>query len=221
VIGAFRRKGTGGGWRDPDDQIWTPVTTALRRVFGKYWLDYMSIQAVSEEKLHDAQDQVEALIRRRHRIAAGDPLDIRIQNQADLLETAQQQTGIFTLLLGCVAGVSLFVGGIGIMNIMLVTVTERTREIGIRKAIAAKRQDIRNQFLIEAVTMSLVGGMLGIGLGLATASVGGSQTGWNMIVTPQSVLLSFGFSAIVGVLFGVYSATKAAQLHPIDALRYD
>jgi ABC-type antimicrobial peptide transport system permease subunit len=221
VIGTFRAKGTNGGWRNPDDQIWAPVTTALRRVFGKDYLDDMSIQAVSEEKMHDAQDQVEALLTKRHKIPAGQPVDVIIRNQADLLDTAQQQTGIFTMLLASVAGVSLFVGGIGIMNIMLVTVTERTREIGIRKAIGAKGGDIRNQFLIEAVTMCLVGGLLGIGLGLAVTRFAGSQTGWNMVVTPQSILLSFGFSAIVGMLFGVYPATKASRLHPIDALRYE
>jgi putative ABC transport system permease protein len=160
-------------------------------------------------------------MRKRHKIQPADPTDVRIFNQADLLQTAQQQTGIFTILLAGVAGVSLFVGGIGIMNIMLVTVTERTREIGIRKAIGAKRGDIRNQFLIEAVTMSLVGGMLGIALGLAVTTIGAARTGWNMVVTPQSIALSFGFSAIVGVLFGVYPAGKASRLNPIDALRYE
>jgi putative ABC transport system permease protein len=220
VIGVFKAKG-GQGFRNPDDQIWGPVTTVMRRVFGKDYLSGMSIQAVNEDKMHDAQDQIEALIRKRHKVAEGEPVDVIIFNQTDLLQTAQQQTGIFTLLLASIAGVSLFVGGIGIMNIMLVTVTERTREIGIRKAIGAKRIDIRNQFLIEAVTMSLVGGLLGIGFGLLVSWVAGSRTGWNMVVTPQSVLLSFGFAAMIGVLFGVYPASKAARLNPIDALRYE
>jgi putative ABC transport system permease protein len=201
--------------------MWAPVTTVMRRVFGKDYLTGMSIQAVSEDKMHDAQDQIEALIRKRHKIADGDPVDIIIFNQTDLLQTAQQQTGIFTMLLASIAGVSLFVGGIGIMNIMLVTVTERTREIGIRKAIGARRRDILSQFLIEAITMSLVGGIMGILFGLFVAWAAGSRTGWNMVVTPQSVLLSFGFAAIIGVLFGVYPARKAALLHPIDALRYE
>ena len=221
VIGAFKPQGSNSGWRNPDDQIWVPVTTAMRRVFGKDYINGMSIQAVSEDKMQEAQDQIEAPITKRHKTPAGEPVDVIIRNQADLLNTAQQQTGIFTMLLASVAGVSLFVGGIGIMNIMLVTVTERTREIGIRKAIGAKRNDIRNQFLIEAVTMSLVGGLLGIALGLAVTTFGAARTGWNMVVTPQSIMLSFGFSAIVGVLFGVYPASKASRLHPIDALRYE
>jgi putative ABC transport system permease protein len=220
VIGIFRSKG-GSGWRNPDDAIYAPVTTVMRRVFGKDYISGMSIQVASEDKMNDVQDEVDALMRKRHKIQPSDPSDVRIFNQADLLQTAQQQTGIFTMLLAGVAGVSLFVGGIGIMNIMLVTVTERTREIGIRKAIGAKRSDIRNQFLIEAVTMSLVGGLLGIALGLAVTVFGASSTGWNMVVTPQSILLSFGFSAIVGILFGVYPAGKASRLNPIDALRYE
>jgi putative ABC transport system permease protein len=220
VIGAFRAKG-GNGWRNPDDQIWAPVTTVMRRVFGKDYLTGMSIQATSEDKMLQAQDQVEALIRKRHKIAEGEPVDVVIRNQADLIETAQQQTNIFTMLLASVAAVSLFVGGIGIMNIMLVTVTERTREIGIRKAIGAKRGDIRNQFLIEAVTMSVVGGLLGIAFGLAASAIVASRTGWNTVVTLQSIALSFGFSAVVGVLFGVYPAGKASSLNPIDALRYE
>jgi putative ABC transport system permease protein len=169
----------------------------------------------------EAQRQVEELMRRRHQIPAGEELDVRIRNQADLLETAQQQTGIFTMLLASVAGVSLFVGGIGIMNIMLVTVTERTREIGIRKAIGAKGRDILTQFLIEAVTMSLVGGLLGIAFGLIASGVVGSRTGWNTVVTMPSVLLSFGFAALIGILFGVYPANKASRLNPIQALRYE
>jgi putative ABC transport system permease protein len=220
VLGIFKAKG-GQGFRNPDDQIWAPVTTVMRRVFGKDYLTGMSIQAVSEDKMHDAQDQIEALIRKRHKIADGEPVDIIIFNQTDLLQTAQQQTGIFTMLLASIAGVSLFVGGIGIMNIMLVTVTERTREIGIRKAIGAKRRDILSQFLIEAITMSLVGGIMGILFGLFVAWFAGSRTGWNMVVTPQSVLLSFGFAAAIGVLFGVYPARKASKLNPIDALRYE
>jgi putative ABC transport system permease protein len=220
VIGSFKAKG-GTGWRNPDDQIWAPVTTSMRRVFGKDYLSGMSIQAVSEDKMVEAQNQIETLMQKRHKIADGEPLDVVIRNQADLVETAQQQTSIFTMLLASIAGVSLFVGGIGIMNIMLVTVTERTREIGIRKAIGAKSRDIRNQFLIEAITMSILGGLLGVALGLIASYVVASRTGWNTLVTPASIMLSFGFSAVVGVLFGVYPASKASRLHPIDALRYE
>jgi putative ABC transport system permease protein len=220
VIGSFRSKG-GSGFRNPDDQIWVPVTTAMRRVFGRDYLNSISVQAVSESRMAEAQRQVEDLMRRRHQIPAAAELDVRIRNQADLLETAQQQTGIFTMLLASVAGVSLFVGGIGIMNIMLVTVTERTREVGIRKAIGAKGRDILTQFLIEAVTMSLIGGMLGIAFGLVASRVVGSHTGWNTVVTMSSVLLSFGFAALIGILFGVYPANKASRLNPIQALRYE
>jgi ABC-type antimicrobial peptide transport system permease subunit len=220
VIGTFRAKGS-TGWRSPDDQIWVPVTTALRRILGRDFLSRMSVQAVSEDQMVAAQAQVEDLMRKRHKIPDGEELDVQMRSQAELVETAAQQTGIFTMLLASVAGVSLFVGGIGIMNIMLVTVTERTREIGIRKAIGAKSGDIRNQFLIEAITMSLIGGLLGIGFGLAASTLVASRTGWNTVVTPQSVVLSFTFAALVGVLFGVYPATKASRLNPIDALRYE
>jgi ABC-type antimicrobial peptide transport system permease subunit len=220
VIGTFRAKGS-TGWRSPDDQIWVPVTTALRRILGRDFLSRMSVQAVSEDQMVAAQAQVEDLMRKRHKIPDGEELDVQVRSQAELVETAAQQTGIFTMLLASVAGVSLFVGGIGIMNIMLVTVTERTREIGIRKAIGAKSGDIRNQFLIEAITMSLIGGLLGIGFGLAASTLVASRTGWNTVVTPQSVVLSFTFAALVGVLFGVYPATKASRLNPIDALRYE
>jgi putative ABC transport system permease protein len=220
VIGTFRPKG-GTGWRNPDDQIWAPVTTVMRRLYGHDHLTGMSIQATSEESMLAAQEQIEAVMRKRHKTPPDEPVDVVIRNQADLVETAQQQTGIFTMLLASIAGVSLFVGGIGIMNIMLVTVTERTREIGIRKAIGAKSRDIRNQFLIEAITMSIVGGLLGVGTGLLVSALVSSNTGWNTVVTPMSIILSFGFSGIVGILFGVYPASKAARLNPIEALRYE
>jgi putative ABC transport system permease protein len=220
VVGVFQSKG-GSGWRNPDDAIYAPVTTVVRRVFGKDYLSGMGIKVASEGQMNDVQDAIDALMRKRHKIQPGEPTDVMIFNQADLLATAQAQTKVFTLLLAGVAGVSLFVGGIGIMNIMLVTVTERTREIGIRKAIGAKRGDIRNQFLIEAITMSLVGGLLGIALGLLATSILGSYFGWSMAVTPESIALSFFFASVVGILFGVYPAGKASRLNPIDALRYE
>jgi ABC-type antimicrobial peptide transport system permease subunit len=220
VNGAFRPKGNSVRG-DPDDQVWVPITTAMRRVLGRDYINRISIQAVSEARMDEAQRQVEDVMRKQHRIPQGEEVDVRIRSQADLLETAQQQTGIFTLLLASIAGVSLFVGGIGIMNIMLVTVTERTREIGIRKAIGAKTSDVRNQFLIEAITMSVVGGLLGVAFGLIASTVVASHTGWNTVVTTESIALSFGFSALVGVLFGVYPATKASRLNPIQALRHE
>jgi ABC-type antimicrobial peptide transport system permease subunit len=168
-----------------------------------------------------AQREIEELLRRRHRIRQDQPSDFRVRNQADLIETAEQTNRTITLLLAVIGGISLLVGGIGIMNIMLVSVTERTREIGIRKALGAKRRDILTQFLMEAITLSLLGGLLGVGAGLAAPALVSLGTGWPTLMSPAPVLLSFSFAAAVGVFFGLYPAVRAARLNPIQALRYE
>jgi putative ABC transport system permease protein len=220
VVGVFRAKGGGGG-RSPDDQVYVPITTAMRRLFGVDHISSMGVQAVSEDRMGTALNEVEALLRRRHGIAGSDPSDFRIFNQADLIETAEQTNRTITLLLAIIGGISLFVGGIGIMNIMLVSVTERTREIGIRKALGARRKDILSQFLIEAITISLVGGLIGAALGIAAPALLSRWTGWPTVVSPGPVLLSFSFAAAVGIFFGLYPALKAASLNPIQALRHE
>jgi putative ABC transport system permease protein len=166
-------------------------------------------------------NETEAILRKQHGIRGSDPNDFRVFNQADLIETAEQTNRTITLLLAVIGGISLFVGGIGIMNIMLVSVTERTREIGIRKALGAKRKDVLNQFLIEAITISLVGGLIGAALGVAAPAALSLWTGWPTVVTPGPVLLSFFFAAAVGIFFGLYPALKAASLNPIQALRHE
>lgn len=225
VIGVVAPRGD-SGWRSPDDQVTIPVTTAMVRVFGVDYLDTMSVQAKSPDQMTEAQDELVAALSRAHKLRPTDPPDVRVFNQADLTESATQQTNFLTMLLAGIALVSLIVGGIGIMNIMLVSVTERTREIGIRKAIGARRRDILYQFLIESTTLSLVGGLIGVALGIGVAvwmavpsDRGG--LGFPTLVSLPPIVVSFVFSAVVGVVFGVYPAVKASTLNPIEALRYE
>ena len=220
VVGLTAPKGT-GGFGDPDDQIMIPVTTAMRRMFGTQYLRSVSVQAKSMTLLAQAQIEVETLLRKRHRIKEGDDDDFIVRNQAEVMEMAAETSRVFTLLLAGIASVSLLVGGIGIMNIMLVSVTERTREIGIRKALGATRRDILLQFLIESLVLSLLGGAIGIIFGVAGSAIIGKITGWGVSVSIQSMLLSFSFAAIVGIFFGLYPARQASGLNPIDALRYE
>jgi len=219
-IGVLAPKGA-SGWSNPDDQVWVPLTTAQRRVFGVDYLGGMSVQATDESVMTRLQTDIEDLIKKRHRIQANEEADVRIFNQADLAETAGEQNRILTILLTGVALVSLLVGGIGIMNIMLVSVTERTREIGIRKAIGAKGRDILMQFLIESVTLSLVGGLIGAALGIGSAVMISTLAKWPTVLSPPAIVLSFAFAAIVGIFFGIYPASKASRLNPIEALRYE
>jgi putative ABC transport system permease protein len=220
VIGLMKTKGT-GGFMDPDDQIFIPVTTAMRRLFGVQYIRGISVQAKSMEELPVASNEVETLLRKRHRLTDNQESDFRIMNQAEVMEMAEQTSQVFTMLLAGIASVSLLVGGIGIMNIMLVSVTERTREIGLRKALGARGHDILTQFLIESMVLSVLGGLIGILFGVVGSTIVGNVAGWNVSVTPQSVILSFSFSAVVGVFFGLYPASQASKLNPIDALRYE
>jgi putative ABC transport system permease protein len=228
VIGVMQEKG-GGAFGSEDDLIYIPLTTMQERLMPDYrnsrgepLLSVIYTQVVSEDRMDEARQQIEATLRERHNIQFRGDDDFTVINQADLVAIFGQITGVITLFLGAIAAISLLVGGIGIMNIMLVSVTERTREIGIRKAVGARRQDILLQFLIEAMVLSLIGGLIGIGLGWAGAQlISNLQDNLTAVVTAESVLLATGFSLAVGLFFGIYPATRAAGLNPIDALRYE
>lgn len=220
IIGVMKAKGS-SGFSDQDDQIFLPITTAMRRVFGVDFLRSISCQARTMNQMEEASAQIEALLRKRHKIGAASQSDFMVRNQVEFMETADQTSGTFTMLLAGIAAVSLLVGGIGIMNIMLVSVTERTREIGIRKAVGARSRDILLQFLIEAVVLSLLGGFIGILFGVGAAELLAKTAGWSVSISIPIIFLAFGFAAGVGVFFGIYPARKASALRPIDALRYE
>ncbi len=228
VIGVMEEKG-GGAFGSEDDLVYIPLTTMQERLMpdfrnsrGEPLLSVIYTQVVAEERMDEARQQIEDVLRQRHNIQFRGDDDFTVINQADLVAIFGQITGVITLFLGAIAAISLLVGGIGIMNIMLVSVTERTREIGIRKAVGARRRDILLQFLIEAMVLSLIGGIVGIALGWAGAVLISSlQDDLTAVVTAQSVLLATGFSLAVGLFFGIYPATRAAGLNPIDALRYE
>ena len=221
VIGVLKSKGQAMPWGNPDDQVLVPITTGRFRLFGSDRLRSISVLAESEEKIPEAMADIQRVIRREHRLAQGRPDDFQIRSQADFLNTLGETTQVFTYLLSGIAAVSLLVGGIGIMNIMLVSVTERTREIGIRKALGATRANILLQFLIEAVVLCLLGGLIGALVGSGGATAMSKFFNWNTIISPAAILASFVFSAVVGVLFGVWPARRAASLDPIVALRYE
>ncbi|KPL02840.1 MAG: hypothetical protein AMJ90_04635 [candidate division Zixibacteria bacterium SM23_73_2] len=220
VIGVMSEKG-GSGWRDEDDIIFVPLKTAQKRLFGVDYVSIINVEAKGEAVMDKASAELSSLLRERHKIREGKEDDFNIMSQAEILSTMQETSNTFTMLLASVAVVSLIVGGIGIMNIMFVSVTERTREIGIRKAIGAQRRDILSQFLIEAVIVSLTGGAIGILMGIMASELVSRYAGWSTIITPTSVLLSFSFAFAVGLFFGFYPARKGALLNPIDALRYE
>lgn len=220
VVGLLKEKG-GQGFRNPDDMVYVPVTTAMRRLFGMENVGNITMQARAASLMIKAQEEADAVLRRRHKIPAGGTADFIIFSQADLVETQNEQQNTFSALITYLAVVSLLVGGIGIMNIMLVSVTERTREIGIRKAIGAKRRNILTQFLLEAMALSLVGGLIGVVFGVVGSNLVAEANNWKVIVSTPTIVLAYGFSALVGVFFGFYPALKASNLNPIEALRYE
>jgi putative ABC transport system permease protein len=224
VIGILDAKGQDPGGRDQDDTIHVPVTTAQKKLFGTAFpgmVRIIMVKAKSAEDLGAAETQISELLRQRHHIGPKQDDDFTVRNLTQFMEAAEQQTKVMTLLLAAIASVSLLVGGIGIMNIMLVSVTERTREIGIRMAIGAKTWDIRLQFIIEALILSMIGGAVGTIIGISGSKILSMLAGWSTVVSPFSIMLAFGFSGLVGIFFGFYPAYKASLLDPIEALRYE
>ena len=221
IVGLTAPKGQSVMGTDQDDVIFIPYTTLQKKISGQDWLRHISCQAVTREASVPAQKQIEALLRERHRIQVGGENDFYVRSQSEFADLAQQTSQLMTTLLGSIASISLLVGGIGIMNIMLVSVTERTREIGIRLAVGATEADIQGQFLVEAITLSLLGGGLGILIGIAASGLISSFLGWPVLVSFWAVVAAVVFSGSVGVFFGFYPARKAAALDPIEALRYE
>jgi len=221
IIGVLSPKGSTGGFGNPDDQVLIPLGTAQFRVFGTDRIRQIGVIAASEEKIPNTMAEIQKVLRREHRLRPGRDDDFQIRSQADFLSTLGETTQIFTFLLSGIAAVSLLVGGIGIMNIMLVSVTERTREIGVRKALGATPRNILLQFLIEAVVLCLLGGIGGVILGAGGAVALAKFGNFNTAVAPSSILLAFFFSGFVGILFGVWPARRAASLDPITSLRYE
>jgi len=221
VIGVLEAKGGNTMGNDQDDQIVVPYTTAMKRLSGNNRLRMVQVSAKSPDAIQDAMTELRALLRQRHRLGPGQDDDFMMRSQEEIAATASETTRTLAVLLASIAVVSLVVGGIGIMNIMLVSVTERTREIGIRMAIGAKSRHVLAQFLLEAVTLSIVGGGIGVAIGIGVSRVIAKFAGWPVAVQPSSIAIAFGFSALIGIFFGFYPARKASALDPIEALRYE
>ncbi len=221
VVGLLESKGQSSVGQDQDDTVIIPITTAMNRIMAMDHIQSISVQVISADKMDSVQSEIETLMRQRHRITGDKEDDFTVRNLTSIMETMTSTTTMITLLLGSVAGISLLVGGIGIMNIMMVSVTERTREIGIRKALGATYSNIMMQFLIEAVFVGIIGGFIGIGLGCGLATAIAQFGGFNTVITIEPILVSFFFSVGISLFFGIYPARKAAKLDPIEALRYE
>ena len=221
VVGVLTSKGTSGMGGDQDDGIYVPITTLQKKITGQDWLRSIMVSAKSQAQSYPAQDQITAILRDRHRIRAGSPDDFSIRNLADVAELADQSAQVMTMLLASIAGVSLIVCGIGIMYIMLVSVTERTKEIGVRVAIGATEQDVQRQFLLESVVLSLLGGAVGIIVGIGSSILINYVLHWTVSVSALAVGAAVIFSTAIGIAFGYYPARKAARLDPIEALRFE
>ena len=221
IIGVLSPKGQSAFGSDNDDVIMAPSTTVLDRLSGGRYISFIQASANSLSQINQAQEELRSIMRQAHHLNPGEDDDFTIRNQADITEAATQTSKVLTILLASVAGVSLIVGGIGIMNIMLVSVTERTREIGIRLSVGARTSDILIQFLTEAVVLSLAGGLIGVLLSFGVAYILNNYTSQAALIRPEIILLAFGFAGIIGIFFGFYPSRKAANLNPIDALRYE
>jgi len=221
VVGVLTAKGQMSSGQDQDDTVLMPYTTAQARLSGQVRIPQILVSADSSGDLAAAQDEIRVALRESHKLSGNDPDDFTIRDQTQIAEAAESAARIMTMLLAAIASISLLVGGIGVMNIMLVSVTERTREIGIRMAIGARGSDVMVQFLVESVVLSLIGGLAGVALGFGGAALLSHFTGWSTSVPTATVALALGFSGAIGVFFGFHPARKAAALNPIQALRYE
>ena len=222
VVGVLSPKGISpGSGQDQDDVIFAPLTTVQKKLLGQEWLRWIMVSAVSRQASYVAQHQIESLLRDRHKIKPGAPDDFVVRNLADVADAAAEQGTVMTILLTIVASIALLVGGIGIMNIMLVSVTERTREIGIRMAVGATEEDVRWQFLIEAVVLGLIGGSIGIIFGVVSSLTISRTLEWPILIPPFAIVASAAFAIAIAIFFGFYPAKRASQLNPIEALRYE